>query len=703
MRRMTEPASTTAAATGAPHQRRARPRVGPRWSALRRRLEQPWPRALGLALVVWALLAWVASSRWWYDVELNGFDALSVATAPMQSGLPIVLVGIDDASMAELRQRWPWPRALHAKLIDALKGAGAAVVAFDVLFEFETEPDDDQALRDAIERAGTVVLGAGMVQQNTPYGTIWQRKEPLPLFVGQLGAQVGLVNLEFDRDQGMRRIPDGQDVFWRTIVGRLQAQMPDQPLNTQVAPGSLIRYTGPPGTYPRVPFYMALEPDKYLKPGDLADALVIVGRDTRSASDVGAAQVDTFPTPFSLMGHGHMPGMEVHANILENVLGGAPVQPAPPWQQQLALALTVLLASALMLRFRPLVSAAVGLVLIAAVGGAAYALFAQQLIWLPAIIAMVGVVLVYVGHALLAYAAEREQRLVVKRIFSRYVPEAVVNQLAAHPESVALGGQRRVLTLLFTDLAGFTGLSEKLDPERAADLLNRYLTAMNEVIFRHGGTIDKFIGDAVMAFWNAPLADEAHARRALQAAIEMQQAMAALNQGLAAEGLPPLGMRVGLHTGDALVGNMGSNIGRLSYTAIGDTVNLASRLEGANKAYGTAILFSSATLQAAQTQGWAGAPDLPPMRPVDRVQVKGRAEAVDVFSPCASAEHAAAVAAAMQAFRQRDWAAATAQFQALHAAQPDDELCALYLERLASVAVHPLPDNWDGSWALDSK
>jgi adenylate cyclase len=683
--------------------RRVRPRVGPRWSIWRRRLDRPWPRALGLALVVWALLAWVTTTRGWYDIELNGFDALSVATAPMQSGLPIVLVGIDDASMAELRQRWPWPRELHARLIDALTAAGAAVVAFDVLFEFQTERDDDQALRGAIERAGNVVLGAGMVQQNTPYGTIWQRKEPLPLFVAHGGAQVGLVNLEFDRDQAMRRIPDGQDVFWRTIVARLQAQMPDQPLNTQVPPGSLIRYTGPPGTYPRVPFYMALEPDKYLKPGDLADALVIVGRDTRSASDVGAAQVDTFPTPFSLIGHGHMPGMEVHANILENVLGGAPVRPAPRWQQQAALALAVLLASALMVRFRPFVSAIAGVGLIGAAGGAAYALFVQQLVWLPVIIAMVGVVLVYVGHALLAFAAEREQRMVVKRIFSRYVPEAVVNQLAAHPESVALGGQRRVLTLLFTDLAGFTGLSEKLDPERAADLLNRYLTAMNEVIFRHGGTIDKFIGDAVMAFWNAPLADEAHARRALQAAIEMQQAMAQLNAGLAAEGLPPLGMRVGLHTGDALVGNMGSNIGRLSYTAIGDTVNLASRLEGANKAYGTAILFSAATLQAAQTQGWAGAPDLPPVRPVDRVQVKGRAEAVDVFSPCASADEAAAVAAAMQAFRQRDWASASAQWQALHAARPGDDLPRVYLDRLATIAAQPLPDDWDGSWALDSK
>jgi len=253
-------------------------------------------------------------------------------------------------------------------------------------------------------------------------------------------------------------------------------------------------------------------------------------------------------------------------------------------------------------------------------------------------------------------------------------------------------------TLAPTDARGwrpFTSLSESLDPRRAADLLNRYFTAMNQVIFDHGGTIDKFIGDSVMAFWNAPLEDPAHAMHATQAACAMQAAMASLNAELHANSLPELHMRIGVHTGTALVGNIGSAIGRLSYTAIGDTVNLASRLEGANKAYGTGILLSESTAQ--QLQGHVA------LRAVDRVRVKGRSHAVDIFTPCADAALARTSDAALEAFRHADRATCERHLKELEIQWPNDPLAIVYRARMEHWTQSPPAIDWDGSWTLDSK
>lgn len=387
--------------------------------------------------------------------------------------------------------------------------------------------------------------------------------------------------------------------------------------------------------------------------------------------------------------------MELHANILENVLAGQSVNPAPGWAGNVLLGLAMLLAAPAMRRFRPVISALAAGAFMATVAGLAWALFVHANVWLPVGITLLGVAMLYVAQAIAAFIMEREQRLMVKRMFSRYVPEAVVEQLAAHPELLKLGGEHREVTLMFTDLAGFTTLAEKLEPKRAAELLNRYLTAMNQVIFRYGGTIDKFIGDAIMAFWNAPLADPAHALDAVRAACDMQAAMAGLNTQLVADGLPRLGMRIGVHTGVALVGNMGYEIGRLNYTAVGDAVNLASRLEGANKAYGTNILLSVACADKLGGQI--------PLRRVDLVRAKGKNEAVEVLTPCADQALVEASDAAVLAFRRAQWdGAATLWRDVLKIAQ-DDALAQLYLRRIEAFRANPPPDDWDGSVALDSK
>ncbi len=338
----------------------------------------PWLplRALALVVVLGCALWALAATRTWQDLELKGFDWMTIASAPGRSELPIVLVGIDDASLAQLQQRWPWPRGIHARLIEALSAAGAAVIAFDVLFEFPSDPAEDAALAQAIARAGNVVLAAGLVQQETSHGTAWMRKEPLaPL--REAAAGTGLVNLLYDRDQALRRIPDNDDAFWRIVVARLRQQLPDASFAPPPAEGALIRYNGPPSTYPRISFYQALEPQRYLPEGELAGALVIVGRDTRAAADIGAAQVDTFATPFTQAGHPHMVGMEIHANVFENVLSGGAIRPVSASFSAALAACCVLLAALSMQRFRPVRSAVAALVMMLAVLLFAWLLFTR--------------------------------------------------------------------------------------------------------------------------------------------------------------------------------------------------------------------------------------------------------------------------------------------------------------------------------------
>jgi len=277
-------------------------------------------------------------------------------------------------------------------------------------------------------------------------------------------------------------------------------------------------------------------------------------------------------------------------------------------------------------------------------------------------------------------------------MFAQYVPPAVVSRLIAQPELMRLGGEAREVTLMFTDLANFTTLSEQLSAEQTVEVLTAYFNAMTPIVHATGGTVDKFIGDAVMAFWGAPLDDPQHAEHAVNAAILMQQAMQMLVADLRARGLPPIHMRIGLHTGRVVVGNVGSEQ-RFSYTAIGDAVNLAARLEGANKAFGTGILLSAAT-----------AAQLPPtvaLRALDDVVVKGKTEPVRVFTPCDDAAVRDASLAALNAFHARDWDGASGYLAQVLARVPGDAAALRLLQRVAEARALPAGSDWSPAVALD--
>ena len=301
--------------------------------------------------------------------------------------------------------------------------------------------------------------------------------------------------------------------------------------------------------------------------------------------------------------------------------------------------------------------------------------------------------LLYVSNGLANYLTELRRSQQIKGAFAKYVSSQVVDQMIAHPESLKLGGERRELTILFADLANFTTISERLEPDVVARIINALFTELADIVMAENGTVDKFIGDAIMAFWGAPLDDPEHALHATRAAIAMQAAMTTrLQSQFAAVGCAEVGLRIGLNSGSAIVGNMGSEK-RFDYTAMGNAVNLASRLEGVNKFYGTRILLSEST---ATLLGQAI-----PLRPVDRVRVKGKEDATDIFTHCDDPQLVRHTEIALAAYRQQDWLDSRAAWTKVMELAPQDPVAKLFLERIAELVKKSLPSDWDGTTSLE--
>ena len=646
---------------------------------------------IGIALIV----GLVSFTPPWQSLELKGFDALTYLTATEKQSVPIVIVGIDEPSFNEIARQWPWPRSTHGKLVDALKQAGAAVIAFDVAF-YEPDqrgPAEDEAFAASIKQAGNVVLAAEIAHHETKHAKQVIRKDPLQPFK-QAGAKSGVITVNLDPDSALRQVPRFDDAFFREIIREYAKHESAAPAEVTVPPDSMIRYVGKDHTFQYVSYYQALDPPNFLPKGIFKDKIVMIGRDVYTTGDVGTGQADMFNTPYLQFTGVQMPGVEVHANMIDGALIGRNLYRLPTAAYLLLTALMTILAGVAMRDWLPLKSLAVVMGLSLIMMFADWVMFGFVSYWMPIAAPVTGMALVYIAYGGIAFVLEQKRRQEVKRAWSFYVSPQVVEQMIAHPEQLVLGGQKREVTLLFTDLKGFTSISEKLTPEQVSHLLNRHLTEMTRVVIKHGGTVDKFIGDAVMAFWGAPLDDPEQSKHACEAAQEMQERMIALRAELQAEGLPPIYMRIGVHTGLAVVGNMGSEE-RFDYTAIGDTVNLASRLEGANKAYGTEILLSEAT---AAKVGHALQ-----LRGVDKVKVKGKDEPVEVFTIDNDEEIVRLSGKGAAAFRAQRWDESLSYWQVLLGRRPDDSVAKLYLERIAAFRASPPATGWDGSIALDSK
>ncbi len=643
------------------------------------------------AALCWAIAILVSLTPAWKRVELRLLDSMMVASAPNKSVFPITVVGIDEASFSELGLQWPWPRRLHAELVDRLASAGAAIIVFDIVFAEPSNKEDDKRFADSIRRAGNVVLAADRVYKESSSVRQWLRLDPLKLFT-DAGAQVGLATVALDSDLVIRQIPESGDALWRSVVVRLIREHPEITPNLGSSPGSLIRYAGGDHTFPYVSYHEIVKPTGSIPADFFKDQVVIIGRDVKASPDVESAQADLFATPFLASTGWLTPGAEVHANIIETALGRNAISRLPGGVVVALLALVAAASAVAMRRWRPLWGMLGGVAIAAVIAAAVWGVFLKWNLWVPAGSSLAIIPLMYVSLGGWSYVTEQMRRKEITRVFSLYVTPQVVNYLIAHPERINLGGERRELTLMFTDLAGFTTFSEELSPERVTHLLNRHFTSMTDVVLEHGGTVVQFIGDAIMAFWGAPLDDDDKAYRAVSAAIAMQKAMAVLREDFAKEGLPPIRMRIGIHSGSAVVGNLGS-AKRFGYTAVGDDVNLAARLEGINKLYGTNIMVSSDTAQ--QINGRIA------LRPVDRVIVKGKSQAVEVFTPCENPKIVELTEQAIRLFRNQEWDAAESHLRELLAIAPEDGIAGLYLKRIAAFRADPPPANWDGAMELE--
>lgn len=552
-------------------------------------------------------------------LEYKSLDLRFQMRGPIAQKLPIVIVNIDQDSFDELDLPFPWPRTIHAELIRKLKAAGAKVIAFDVLFtEPKPDPREDQALADAIRQAGNVILAAEHTQVDSDFGLRTRLSLPIPL-IRQSALGYGPANLIFDSDSVVRgghlAIPF-QERKYPAMAYRIYEAATDRKLSTgeDLPTGRyMINYRGPNRSYPIAPYYRVLRDE--LDPALFRDKIVLVGAYAASLHDI-------FPTPYSASDQ--MAGVEIQANFVDTLAGSDPIVPVPEWMLLTLFVAFVAITIWASIHLKPLEATTAVIVAIGVYLFLALYLFSYNNLWLGISPVFLACTLSYGGIVLDHYIEERKERLHIRATFGKYVSRDIVDEILKNREVMGLEGKRKHITVLFSDVRGFTALSEQITPEQVVSLLSDYLGRVARIVFDHKGTVDKFIGDAVFAVFGAPVSHGNDAERAIRTGIAMIELVDSLADRWKEIIGRPLKVGIGINTGDAVVGNIGSEV-RYDYTCIGDTVNLGARLEALTKELGVPMLVSEST--AAELNGAI------PLRPLRKVRVQGREAPIMVYCP----------------------------------------------------------------------
>ncbi|WP_333653364.1 CHASE2 domain-containing protein [Dissulfurispira sp.] len=574
----------------------------------------------------------------------------------------VLIAAIDEKSIEKLG-RWPWDRDKIAELVNKLNDAGAEIIVFDIILSEKEK--NDPLLGRAINDAGNVILPVvfdfekdsdlpendfllssaftSIVNHEMfyKYNPIMSKRVLIPVpEIIQNVMGLGHINMFPDSDGTLRwesLIIGYKDHLYPSITLQAAAfylgiphekvvikategiQLGKRFISTDRWGRSLIHYYGPEQTFKHISISDIIEEN--IKPDDLQGKIVLIG-----ATAVGI--YDLRVTPFSPA----MPGVEKHANVISSIMENRFIRCVSRSTNLIVLLLSGCLLSILIPRFKAAGASAIAGIFLLLVLLSGYYLFAKNGLWINIAYPSINILFIFISVTAYNYAVEEKRARKIRAMFSSYVTEKIVNELIKNPSMAKLGGERREITVLFSDVRGFTSLSEKHSPEEVVSILNEYLGEMTEIVFKWEGTLDKFIGDAILAFWGAPMKQENHAELAIKCALNMVKRLEELQQKWQSEGKPVLDCGIGINTGEVLVGNIGAEGKKMDYTVIGDHVNLGSRVEGLTKKYNVHILMTEFTMNKIKELITTGKLWRTEVTGLEKVVVKGKEQPVAIYA-----------------------------------------------------------------------
>lgn len=654
---------------------------------------------------------------------------------------PAVLVVAVDEKAVKTHGRWPWPRETQAQLIGRLDQLGAAVIALDIVYVVPDDPEQDATLASTFANSEAPIIGgyffrdkqslppseAALAEHHKNRIKVLRqlpgaRPEEITSFpyvevslasISRHYAAMGFFNAIDDRDGIVRHAPlvlryDGK-LFPSLATAALSVATGSPPALTIGSNGvDLLQLAGLPIPIDEVGelalnFYKSERDVEEFSAADILDGTVTTAQVAGRVVFLGVTEVgqsDVVPTPLEQS----YPGIRIHATAASNILSQQFLHTSEA--QTLAPTVAMIAGLPMLLVLLLVLSPKLHWMLLAALSVLGltvlifYQLVTSQGLLVSVIYPMLGLLIGFlVFQAYYVITAEFTTGF-LRKAFASYVSPALVQQLIENPDQLSLGGQTREITILFSDIRSFTTISESMQPTELVEMLNEYLGEMTDIVMARNGTLDKYIGDAVMAFFNAPLDVPDHPAKAADTALAMQAALPELNTRFGERFDQSLAIGIGLHTGEAVVGNIGAEK-RFDYTAIGDTINLGARLESGTKQYGVSILISEPTRKALDDSDFV-------CRHIDRIQVKGKTEAVDIYQLMARGEDqkarslADAYEQALEQYFAADFDAAAKRFEKLILTHKD-KTSEIFATRCREFIAHPPADGWNGVYVATSK
>lgn len=651
---------------------------------------------LALASVVSVVALYYQQNPFLEAFEAKSYDLrFKQWRGPLAPSSNIAIIAIDDKSIAELG-RFPWSRVEYVRLLDTLSTAGAKVVLMDAFFPEAESTAVDQAFAAALQRAGNVVL-ATTYEFDSEFRVIGSLRTLAA--IENSAAGIAHINLLPEDDGTVRRnlliVDDEGSVVPSLGVAGAMAALDVE----ELAPGTFgilvgereapvdsnfamwINFTGGPGSYPYYSFTDIVH--GRIAPEQLKDKILFLGATALGIYDVRV-------TPF----HGNTPGVEVHATVADNIISGRFIQQSGIEALFDILFIIVLGFVTYYLTLRLRLYSAIPATLLLVLG---YVWLTYQLFltghWVSMIYPPLAAFLALLSGGSYRYLVLERSAREMRSMFSTYLTPKLVARLEQEPELAKIGGDSKDITVLFTDIKGFTSFSEKHTPQEVVSRLNEYLDAMVRVIERYDGTIDKFIGDGIMIYWGAPVPQPDHAQLAMECVLAMRATMRDLCVQWAAAHIEPFSLRGGIQSGEVVAGNIGSRGKKMEYTVIGDTVNMAARLEGTAKYYGVEFLVGEEAYKRTSHQYR--------FRELDKIRMVGKQVPVTVYELLGTISEGITpltgqFAEALQLYRLHQWRAALQAFETLVENYPNDQPSRIYCERCHYFIKNPPPQEWDG-------